>query len=304
MPWRLLLQGWLHSLAEEKLAEAVSQARTGGAEGPTHHAPGDPQPSADVEPAPPEPCDVGCVFALEMEQGGLEDLLSGVVRIRAGGRVYRQGGCRGRRVVVVESGIGAAAAAAATDALIEGHEPAWVISAGFAGGLAPTLQRNDVVLVNEIVRPGAERLAIDVRVSPEAAARVPGLHLGRLVTVDRAVADPAEKRSLAAAHSALAVDMESWAVADVCRRRKVRCLVVRVVSDTVDDRLPQEVENLARQGTWAGKLGAVAGAVWRRPSSVKDMYHLREQALLASDRLGKFLVGMIEQLPRRERPEA
>ena len=39
-----------------------------------------------------------------------------------------------------------------------------------------------------------------------------------------------------------------------------------------------------------------AGAIFNRPSSVKDMWNLREEAIKASDRLAKFLEGTVEQL--------
>ncbi|NQT40578.1 MAG: hypothetical protein HQ581_24005, partial [Planctomycetes bacterium] len=39
-----------------------------------------------------------------------------------------------------------------------------------------------------------------------------------------------------------------------------------------------------------------AAAIWRRPGSVKDMWRLRENAMVASDRLAEFLAGMIGQL--------
>jgi adenosylhomocysteine nucleosidase len=71
---------------------------------------------------------------------------------------------------------------------------------------------------------------------------------------------------------------------------------VRIISDAVDDELPADVERLARQKTRAGQFGAATGAIFRRPSSVKDMLRLKEYSLVASDRLAKFLSGMITQL--------
>ena len=47
----------------------------------------------------------------------------------------------GRRVTIVQAGAGRLAAARGTQALIRGHRPAWVISAGFAGALQPELRR-------------------------------------------------------------------------------------------------------------------------------------------------------------------
>src|SRR6185295_15522441 len=91
-------------------------------------------------------------------------------------------------------------------------------------------------------------------------------------------------------------DMETFGVAEVCQERGVPLLAIRIISDGVDDELPSEIENLLAQKTLAGKLGAAAGAVFRRPSAAKDLWRLREDALKASDRLAKFLVGVVGQL--------
>ena len=85
-------------------------------------------------------------------------------------------------------------------------------------------------------------------------------------------------------------------LAEICRKLKSKFLAVRIISDTVDDVLPKEIENLLDQSSLAGKLGAVAGAILNRPSSVKDMWRLREAAIKASDRLAKFLTGVMSQL--------
>jgi adenosylhomocysteine nucleosidase len=57
------------------------------------------------------------------------------------------------------------------------------------------------------------------------------------------------------------------------------------------------LENLLEQKTLAGKVGAAAGAVLKRFSAAKDLWQLREDALKASDRLAKFLAGVVGQLP-------
>jgi adenosylhomocysteine nucleosidase len=93
--------------------------------------------------------------------------------------------------------------------------------------------------------------------------------------------------------------MESFAVVETCRKVGVPCLAIRVISDAVDDELPPEIEHLLKQKSLAGKLGAAAGAVMKRFSAAKDLWKLREDALKASDRLARFSVGVVEQLPER-----
>jgi adenosylhomocysteine nucleosidase len=73
-------------------------------------------------------------------------------------------------------------------------------------------------------------------------------------------------------------------------------LAIRIISDAVDDELPPEIEHLLKQKSLAGKLGAAAGAMLKRFSAAKDLWKLREDALKASDRLAKFLVGVTQHL--------
>lgn len=260
---------------------------------------------------PPEPCHVGIVVALSQEAGGLIDRLSGGIDIAGAEFKIREGGLSGRRVAVVVSRPGRKAAARAAEALIAGHAPRWVISAGFAGGLVDNVARGDIVVADEIVAGGDvpsnedsanEGRPISVDVPNELAATgaeksiKAKLHVGRFVTVDALATTPDRKRALATAHDAIAVDMESLAVAEVCRREQRAFLAIRIVSDAVDDALPAEVSNLIKQKSLAGQFGAVAGALFKRPSSIKDLYRLKEDALLASDSLAKFLEAVVAKL--------
>jgi adenosylhomocysteine nucleosidase len=282
MVLRRLASQMLRNEAARRAQQAVASAAQGAA-----------QPREEDEPdRPPEPCQVGVVFALPIESGGLRDLMQGVVRIKSAQFTLFEGGLAGRSVVVVESGPGQENAARATEVLIAGHRPQWVITAGLAGGLVSEAAACDIVLATELVRATGERLAIELAREPQ-----PGVHLGRLLTVDQVIYQAEQKKALGEEHAAMAVDMESFAVADACRRRAIRCLAVRAICDTVDDELPADVQHLLAQETWTGKLGAAAGSIFRRPSHVKDLWRLRESALVAGIRLGEFLAELIPQLP-------
>jgi len=222
--------------------------------------------------------------------------MSGVVRTSGAGFVAREGALGGKSLVVVESGVGSKAAAHGTRALIEGHRPRWVISAGLAGGLDPRLKLGDVVMADRIVDLEGNRLDIDLAVDRSSLEAARGVYVGPLVTVERIVRTAAEKRQLAARSEALAVDMESMGVAEVCRLERVPCLAIRAISDPADHDLPRDIEYLLKRRTAAGRLGAAARAVMRRPASIKDMWRLKEDALNASERLAKFLVGVVDQL--------
>jgi adenosylhomocysteine nucleosidase len=236
------------------------------------------------------------IFALSIESGGLADQLKGAETSRHPHGIERAGKLARHEVAIVESGVGQLAAARATAEAIEFYQPKWVISAGFAGGLTENLRRGHVVMADEVADLAGDRLQVDLKLDPESLAGMKGLHVGRLLTVDSILRNPAARRKLAEEHGAIAADMESFAVAQMCRNLGVPFLGIRIISDAVDDELPPEIENLLEQKSLAGKLGAAAGAVLKRFSAAKDLWKLREDALKASDRLAKFLVGVVHQL--------
>ena len=303
MVLRFLLRNWLQGLASEKIREKVAETAREkmdemrqdfqAKEGAEHSTEGSQQSEADLS------VDVGVVFALSIEAGGTADLLDSFHTTRGSGFTSQSGQMAGRRLALFESGAGQQRAAAATEALIETHRPDWVISAGFAGGLVPLLKRHDIVMADAVVNAAGQRLAIDLKVDPDALP--PNVHVGHILSVEQIARLPSEKRSLGQKHNALAVDLESFAVAETCRRRGVRFLGVRIISDTMDEKLPEDIQHLTDQTTAASRLGAALGSVARRPSSLKDMLQLKENALVGSDRLAHFLDGTIRQLTPEDR---
>ena len=236
--------------------------------------------------------DIGLVCALPLELAAFLGRCQHVKKYTGGSFTFRGGLYDGIRIAVVESGPGQTRAARATQALLDAHAPKWIISTGFAGALQPELKTGDLVVANRIVTTSGDELTIDVGMDSDTAR---GLHVGRLLTVDHMVRTITEKKQLAEQTSSLAVEMESFAVATVCQRAKTRCMAIRAISDDLSADLPPEVLSLVGE-TGAVRFGAVIGSLFKRPSSIKDMWRLREQAAVAADRLADFLDGIVLQL--------
>lgn len=244
----------------------------------------------------PEPdlahADVGIVCALPME---LAPFLSRCDKLRnySGGAFTFRGGRYDKiRIVVAEAGIGLDRARRATQALLEAHTPRWILACGFCGALRDGVQVGDVVMANSIVDVHGQEITVDLKLASDPARH---LFVDRLLTADHMVREVVEKRSLGARFGAVAVDMETLAVAQVCRDTQTRFMAVRTVSDDLSADLPPEVISVTGS-TGKARIGATLGALWNRPSSLKDMWRLREQAQLASERLADFLDGVIVQL--------
>jgi len=255
-----------------------------------------PEPSASGAPRPapaPVHADVGIVAAMSIEVGFLTDRLTRVRKYAGPRHSVIEGEAGGKIVALIVGGMGRGPAAEATSVLIDGHRPRWVVSAGFAGALDPALQRYDAVLPGEVVTLEGGRFAVDALDAPGRGPRTRG---GRLVTVDAIVRTAAEKAALREKTGADLVDMETSAVAEVCRERAARFLAVRVVSDDAEAELPPEVATLmTRSGSY--RVGAAFRAVWNRPSSLKDFWALHSQAQESADRLADVVLASLARLP-------
>lgn len=243
-----------------------------------------------IAPAPAA-ADVGVVAALGIEVGFLTDRLKKVRKYSGPHHKVIEGEAGGKLIALVVGGAGRPAARRATGLLIDGHRPRWVLSAGFAGALDPALNRNAIVSPAEVLDPDGQ--AVPLGESPSHPADVTPR---RLLTVDAIVRTAAEKATLRERFGADLVDMETAAVAAVCRERSVPCLSVRVVSDEAGADLPREVVTLmTRSGSYL--VGSTLRALWNRPSALKDFWALHEHAQEAADTLADAVLAAIARLP-------
>jgi adenosylhomocysteine nucleosidase len=198
------------------------------------------------------------VSAMQQELAAVLALLPDERKQAAGGRDYWVGHLHGQEVVAVLSGIGKVAAATTATALIERFGAQRIVFTGVAGGLAPGVDRGDVVVAEaflqhdldasplfpryEVPLYGTDRFATDAALTQQLAAAVrqalhgAHLHRGLVVSGDRFVASAAESQALQQAlPEALAVEMEGAAFAQVCHDYGVPFAAVRTVSDRADD---------------------------------------------------------------------
>mgnify|MGYP006276121233 CR=1 FL=1 len=234
------------------------------------------------------PCAAAIVFAMPIEADGFASLARESVDFQAAGVTIHEGLVADRRVAWCVGGAGSVAAARATRLLVDGHRPAVVITAGFAGGLDPALPRGAVV------RP---RRAVSRATGPTIELTAGQGETGDLtiVSVDRVVTTAAAKRDLETATGASLVDMETYAVAAAARDAGLPCAAVRVISDDASQDLPREIASLVQPQSGMRRLGAALGAIGRRPRAALDMWQLWEHAVVD----GRTLANTLEDVVRR-----
>lgn len=182
--------------------------------------------------------------------------------------------CGAGRILVDLLGIGKAGATSKVEALLAaGHRPERIVVAGFAGALRPGLYVGDVLAVAEIVDDAAGCWETNW----------PADRSGRLFTSERLVGDPREKRALGSAHAADIVDMESAAVASVCRRNSIPFGCVRVVSDDVTRLMSPRLLKLLQDGRVNG--WKVLRQLIRSPLLLVELLRLAKDTRRAAKRL-------------------
>ena len=94
----------------------------------------------DTRPKPPP---LGIIFALPIEAHTFERRLGNATKYQGQKSVIYEGYVSDHPVVWTISGVGQEAARNAAQLIIDGHQPHTLVSAGFAGALAPAqCQRN------------------------------------------------------------------------------------------------------------------------------------------------------------------
>ena len=159
-----------------------------------------------------------------------------------------------------------------------------LLSFGIAGGLAPGLAAGSLVVGVAVETPSGEFPA-DTGWRRRIEQSLPGALCGSIVGADEIVATPAEKLRLHLRRGALAVDLESAAVAQACRDRDRPFAVLRAIADPMERSIPR----LALAGVGSGgqvRPFVVAVGLLRRPQDLPGLIRLAADSRSALGALG------------------
>lgn len=174
-----------------------------------------------------------CVtFALPEESGDLRRALAHRRYLERGRLPVIAGFRNDIEVVVGHTGIGFDSCRLHTEKLLVHAPPRILISSGFAGGLDPGVRTNDVVLSESFSDP---ELLKNARTSLRGDRRV---FVGSTASKPLLFETAEDKRALAQQTRALAVDMETAVIAELCRDDAIPMLSMRGISDSVRTSLP------------------------------------------------------------------
>ncbi len=213
---------------------------------------------------------IGIIVAMNSELKMLLAEMEAISEEAVNGNTFYLGNIAGRNVVAMQCGIGKVNAAVGALTLIERYTPAAVINTGIAGGTGSDAGILDVVIGEEVayhdVWCGPGNAPGQVQGLPERFAGAtalfgithdtPGVKLGLIASGDRFISTPEELAAvLVTQPKAIACDMESGAIAQVCHMKQTPFLAIRVVSDTpgAENHIDQYLDfwNIAPERTFA-----------------------------------------------------
>jgi adenosylhomocysteine nucleosidase len=193
-------------------------------------------------------------------------------------------------VLVMVTGMGRERTEAALDWLLGAprhggvpYKPKLVLSAGFAGALQDDCRIGDLILANEVAEGAGKVWPTTWPGELPPGEWRPPLRRGRLLCVSTMITDPADKQELGKRHAALAVDMESAAVAARCGRAAVPFGCLRAISD--DSRTPLSPYLASIVSSGRVSLPRLAGGLVRSPRFAWELWKVARATGFAARQL-------------------
>ena len=199
-------------------------------------------------------------------------------------------------VLLVKTGIGPGKAERVTRQIL-GRE-AWdvVISTGFAGALnsspigslvighevllgQSTETYSDSDLPRIVCHPEWVKAALGVPLMDECL-----LQVGRFVTTNQVLTQASQKRILGEQTRAMAVDMESGAIGEVAKQHGFPFLIIRAISDGINEDLPVDFNKFLKPFGWVGGIGQVLSS----PRCWEGIFRLYRNSRQAGMQLSSF----------------
>jgi len=192
---------------------------------------------------------IGIIIAMEKEFEQVKGLLNEPKSLTFENRHFVYGTIGLNTVILMQSGIGKVNAAVGTWQMIEKFTPDMIISTGVAGGASLELEVQDVVVSTEtcyhdvycgkevafgqvIGMPARFKCPEDIVIKATALDCGTRIHAGLIVTGDWFVDTVEKMRSIIGNFpDAMAVDMESAAIAHTCKLQDTPFISFRIISD-------------------------------------------------------------------------
>ncbi|WP_448374954.1 5'-methylthioadenosine/S-adenosylhomocysteine nucleosidase [Fervidobacterium sp.] len=167
-------------------------------------------------------------------------------------RNYSRGIIGGNEVVTIYGFVGKVESAMIAQAIIDKFKPQYIIHCGSAGAIHPDLKIGDLVcgsiyIEHDFRAQNISRLSGSSKLLEKIADVYDRINFGTIVSGDVLVSDKEIKMSLYEQYGALAVDMDSAAIAKVCQQNGIEFCSLKVIVDTSEEQAHVEYEQNFRK---------------------------------------------------------
>lgn len=250
---------------------------------------------------------IAVFFALRQELASLKPHINILKKIRHAHAIFYQAEFCGFPITLVQAGVGKNVSEIIHQ-LSKNFSIQFMISSGFAGSVNPLVGVGDLVIGKHVFSSlqeiSEERVCIGSALPCDASAvelavKISSIdslkfHCGDVLSVDKIIRQSALKKHIGKQTSAIAVDMESFAIAERAHALGVPFIVVRAISDGVDEDM-EIGENMVTKGGGVN-ISATARYLINKPHRIPYLNRLRKQTRLATNTLSAFFPNFITQI--------
>lgn len=207
----------------------------------------------------------GIICALKEEAALITADMKYVKKETVSGMEFTKGKLDGVEIVVAVCGVGKVFAAMCAQTMIIKYAPELIINTGVAGAISSSLRCKDIIVARNVVQHDVDTTAFgdplgmisginktNFQCDKKSVEKLFALNeeLGlygrknqKIVVIasgDQFITDSAKKEHLKTWFGAIACDMESGAVGQVCYVNKVPFCVIRAISDSANNNSPED----------------------------------------------------------------
>ena len=235
---------------------------------------------------------IAVTFALPAESSAFIRLLKGVKRDGALllGNIERQTPNvehRTLQLCVLHTGVGKTKCAERVENFLHTEKPELLIASGFCGGTNDELRPGDLVIAENASNPELLQKAREI---------LSYAVVGKIHSADRIIDPAADRYAIGREHDAVAIDMETETIAQLCAAESISMLALRVVSDSPAAPFPGTAECAFRSRKTAHRLFTLLSYIARNPASALRLAQFSKQIAWAKAKLADALIAVLGRL--------
>lgn len=250
---------------------------------------------------------IAVFFALSQEMASLKSQVNIVKKIRYAHAVFYQAELQGFPITLVQTGIGKNVSDVIHQ-LSKYFRIQLMVSSGFAGSVNPEIGVGDLIIGKRVLYSSQETweetIKIDSTISCDTSIADIAVtlsstnnfrfHYGDILSVHKIIHQSLIKKRIGCQTSAIAVDMESFAIGERANAMGIPFIVVRAISDGADEDL-EIYEDMVTVGGDVN-ISATVRYLLKKPHRIPYLNRLRKQTRSATNTLSAFFPNFITQI--------